>query len=108
MIMDGAKEQVMGMFRRKCRETGIQVKQTERYTPWSNAAEAAIRELKKGVGRQMVRLKAPTKRLWDNCLEREAYVRSLTAHMHGPSILRVLMMRRKELLQSKVLIQWLP
>jgi hypothetical protein len=29
MIMDGAKEQVMGMFRRKCREAGICVKQTE-------------------------------------------------------------------------------
>ena len=27
----------------------------------------------------MVRSKAP-KRLWDDCLEREAYVRSLTAH----------------------------
>ena len=79
MIMDGAKEQVMGMFRRKCREAGVHVKQTEPYTPWSNAAESAIRELKKGVGRQMVRSKAP-KRLWDDCLEREAYVRSLTAH----------------------------
>ena len=55
------------------------MKQTEPYTPWSNAAESAIRELKKGVGRQMVRSKAP-KRLWDDCLEREAYVRSLTAH----------------------------
>ena len=55
------------------------MKQTEPYTPWSNAAEAAIRELKKGVGRQMVRSKAP-KRLWDNCSEREAYVRSLTTH----------------------------
>jgi hypothetical protein len=79
MIMDGAKEQVMGMFRHKCREAVIRVKQTEPYTPWSNAAEAAIRELKKGVGRQMVRSRAP-KRLWDDCLEREAYVRSLTAH----------------------------
>jgi hypothetical protein len=79
MIMDGANEQTRGQFRRKCREAGIRVKQTEPYTPWSNAAEAAIRELKKGVGRQMVRSRAP-KRLWDNCLEREAYVRSLTAH----------------------------
>ena len=78
--MDGANKQVMGMFRRKCREAGIWVTQTEPYTPWSNAAETAIRELKKGVGRQMVRLKAPAKRLWDNCLEQEAYVRSLTAH----------------------------
>ena len=79
MIMDGAREQVMGQFRRKCRETGIRVKQTEPHTPWSNAAESAIRELKKGVGRAMVRSRAP-KRLWDDCLEREAYIRSLTAH----------------------------
>ena len=78
MIMDVAVDQVMGMFRRKCREAEIRAKQTEPYTPWSNAAEAAIRELKKGVGRQMVRSKAP-KRLWHDCLEREAYVRSLTA-----------------------------
>ena len=69
----------MGMFHRKCSESGIRVKQTEPYTPWSNAAEAAIRELKKGVGQQMVQSKAP-KKLWDNCLEREAYVHSLTAH----------------------------
>ena len=79
LIMDNAKEQLLGEFRRKCREVGARVKQTEPYSPWSNAAEAAIRELKRGVGRQMVRSKAP-KRLWDHCLEREAYVRSLTAH----------------------------
>jgi Reverse transcriptase (RNA-dependent DNA polymerase) len=79
MIMDNAREQTMGLFRRKCREAGVHVKQTEPHSPWSNAAEAAIRELKKGVGRQMVRSAAP-KRLWDDCLEREAYVRSFTAH----------------------------
>lgn len=80
LIIDGAKEQIsMGLFRHKCRESGAQVKQTEPYIPSSNAAEAAIRELKKGVGQQMVRSKAP-KRLWDDCLESEAYVRSLTAH----------------------------
>ncbi|KAI2502051.1 Reverse transcriptase (RNA-dependent DNA polymerase) [Fragilaria crotonensis] len=79
IIMDGAREQTMGLFRKKCREVSVHVKQTEPHTPWSNAAEAAIRELKKGVGRQMVRSRAP-KRLWDDCLEREAYVRSFTAH----------------------------
>ncbi|KAI2513194.1 Reverse transcriptase (RNA-dependent DNA polymerase) [Fragilaria crotonensis] len=72
-------EQTMSLFRRKCREAGVHVRQTEPHTPWSNAAESAIRELKKGVGRQMVRSGAP-KRLWDDCLEREAYVRSFTAH----------------------------
>ena len=69
LIMDGAKEQLLGKFRMKCREAGARIKQTEPYSPWSNAAESAIRELKRGVGR-----------LWDHCLEREAYVRSLTAH----------------------------
>ena len=79
LIMDNSKEQLLGNFRKKCREAGARVKQTEPYSPWSNSAEAAIRELKKGVGRQMVRTRSP-KRLWDHCLEREAYVRSLTAH----------------------------
>lgn len=79
MVMDGAREQTMGLFRKKCRDVSVHVKQTEPHTPWSNAAEAAIRELKKGVGRQMVRSKAP-RRLWDDCLEREAYIRSFTAH----------------------------
>jgi hypothetical protein len=69
----------MGMFRRECQKAGIRVRLTEPYTPWSNAAEAAICELKKGAGRQMVRLKAP-KRLWDDCLEQKAYVRSHIAH----------------------------
>ena len=79
MIMDGAKEQVMGDFRRKCREASCHVKQTEPHTPWSNAAEGVIRELKRGVARKMVESKAP-KRLWDDCLELEAYIRSHTAH----------------------------
>ena len=77
--MDGAKEQTMGLFRCKCRKAGARVKQTEPYTLWSNAAKAAIRELKKGFGRQMLRARAP-KRLWDDCLEREAYIRFMTAH----------------------------
>ena len=51
MVMDGAREQTMGEFQ----EVGTRVRQTEPHTPWSNTAEAAIRELKKGVGRQIVR-----------------------------------------------------
>jgi len=78
MIMDGSKEQVMGQFRHKCRQAGSHVKQTEPYSAWQNAAEGAIRELKRGSGREMVRSRAP-KRLWDDCLERQALVRSCTA-----------------------------
>ena len=44
LVMDNAKEQIMGEFRCKAREMGCHVKQTEPYTPWSNAAENAIRE----------------------------------------------------------------
>lgn len=78
MIMDGAKEQIMGQFRHKCRQAGSHVKQTEPYSAWQNASEGAIREMKRGSGRDMVSSQAP-KRLWDYCLERQGYVRSLTA-----------------------------
>jgi hypothetical protein len=40
--------------------------------------EGGVRELKRGVGRQIMRSGFP-KRLWDDCLVREAYVRSKTA-----------------------------
>ena len=46
IVMDGAKEQTMGSFRKKAKEMGACVKQTEPYSPWSNACEAAIRETK--------------------------------------------------------------
>lgn len=72
MIMDGVKEHTMGNFRMKCREAGFWVKQTKPYTAWSNAAKAAIRELKKGFLWQIVQSKAP-KRLWDGCVEWEGF-----------------------------------
>ena len=43
MVMDGAREQVHGDFRRKNREVGTHVKQTEPHLPWMNASEGAIR-----------------------------------------------------------------
>ena len=46
LIMDGAREQVMGEFRQKARQADCQVKQTEPYSPSQNAAEGIIRELK--------------------------------------------------------------
>ena len=52
MSMAGAREQIFGEFRRKFREAGCHKKQTEPYSPWQNAAEGTIRELKKGVGRK--------------------------------------------------------
>jgi hypothetical protein len=45
--VDGSKEQVMGDFRRLASDAGCKVVQVEPYTPHSNQAEVAIRELKK-------------------------------------------------------------
>ena len=75
MIMDGSKEQTMGEFRRKTRQAGCHVKQTEPYSPWQNAAEGAIRELKKGTTRKMLRTGSP-KVLWDDCMELESEIQS--------------------------------
>jgi hypothetical protein len=40
--------------------------------------EGGVRELKRGVGRQILRAGCP-KRFWDDCVIREAYVRSHTS-----------------------------
>ena len=68
----------MGEFRQKARQADCQVKQTEPYSPWQNAAEATIKELKKGTGRKMIRTGSP-KVLWDDWLELEAEIQSTTA-----------------------------
>jgi hypothetical protein len=78
MVMDGAKAKVEGEIRIKLRDTGCHSKQTEPHTQSSNMGEGAVRELKKGLGRQMLRSGCP-KRLWDDCIIREAYVRSHTS-----------------------------
>ena len=78
IVMDGSKEQTMGDFRKKARQMDCRVKQTEPYSPWQNAAEGAIREVKRGAGRKMIKTRSPAK-LWDHCLELEGYIRSNTA-----------------------------
>ena len=60
---------------------GAHIKQTEPHSPWQNAAELAIRELKKGAGRKAAKAKSP-KKLWDHALELESYIRSNTAITH--------------------------
>jgi hypothetical protein len=75
MVVDGAQAQVEGYFRRKLCDTGCHIKQTEPHIQSSNMGEGAVHELKKGVGRQMMRFGCP-KRFWDDCIIREAYVRS--------------------------------
>jgi hypothetical protein len=44
----------MGEFRKKCRDAGTHVHQTEPYSPWQDHAELAIRELKKKKTRRVL------------------------------------------------------
>ena len=53
MIMDGSKEQTLGRIKKKCQDADCRIKQTKLYSPWQNAAESAIRELKKAAGRKI-------------------------------------------------------
>ena len=59
----------------------INIKQTEPHSPWQNAAELTIRELKKGAGRKAMKAGSP-KKLWDHALQLESYIRSNTAISH--------------------------
>jgi hypothetical protein len=77
MVMDGDKAKIEGEFRRILCDVGCHIKQTEPHTQSSNMGEGAVRELKKCVGRQMLRSGCP-KRCWDDCIIREAFVRSHT------------------------------
>ena len=42
MVMDGAREQIYGKFKMKCREASVYVKQIEPHSPWQDAAENVI------------------------------------------------------------------
>jgi hypothetical protein len=73
-VMDGAKTQTEGDFKRKLCDAGCHITQTEPHTQSSNMGEGGLRELKRGVGRKMLRSGCPN-RLWNDCIIREAYVR---------------------------------
>ena len=55
LVMDGSKEQTLGEFRKKCRDAGVHVHQTEPHSPWQDRAELTIRELKKKTDRAMLK-----------------------------------------------------
>jgi hypothetical protein len=59
MILDGSKEQVEGVFRRKLKEVNCHIHVTEPYSPWQHATEGCIRKLKQGVSCKMIRTGAP-------------------------------------------------
>ena len=78
-IHDNTKEMLQDKFYQKLKDAACHLKKLEPYTPWSNAVEREIKELKKGAGHKLLKSRAP-KPLWDDCLDLEAYVRSNTAH----------------------------
>jgi hypothetical protein len=78
MVIDGANAQVEGQFRSKFRSSCRHIRQTGPHTQSSNMGEGGMRELKRGVGRQILRYGCP-KQFWDDCINREAYVRSHTS-----------------------------
>ena len=59
MITDNLKEQILGDFKRKLKEANCHLKITEPYSPWMQAAEGCIRELKRGVSQQVIRTGSP-------------------------------------------------
>jgi hypothetical protein len=58
--------------------TGCHIKQTETHSRSSNMGKGGVRELKRGAGWKMLCSGCP-KLLWDDCIIREAYVRSHTS-----------------------------
>jgi hypothetical protein len=55
MILDDSKEQTQGNFKRKLNEANCHMKMTEPYSPWQQATEGCILELKRGVSRKMIK-----------------------------------------------------
>jgi hypothetical protein len=79
MIMDSSKEQTLGEFSRKLKQADCHKQQTKPYSPWMNAAEGCIHELKRGASQKMLRTGSP-KTLRDHCIELEACIRSCTVN----------------------------
>jgi hypothetical protein len=49
MVNDDSKGQTKGEFQRKLKDADCHPRVTEPYSPWQQAAEGCIRELKKGI-----------------------------------------------------------
>ena len=77
MTMDNAIAQVDGHFHKKARERKCRVKCTESHTTFPNVAESIIRQVKK-LTRRKLTASGCLKRLWDDCMELESFIRSYT------------------------------
>ena len=79
IICDNAKEMALGKLNRKLKEASCHLRQTEPFTLCLNGAEREIKEQKKGSGKNLIK-SSTSKRLWDNYLELESYIRSNTVY----------------------------
>ena len=79
IICDNANEVVLGELNRRLKEAWCHSKQMEPFTLWSNATNRGIKELKKGSNRKLIKSVTP-KRFWDDGLELESYIRSITTY----------------------------
>ncbi len=79
MVFDGSNKQCKGDFKRKLHEADCHTRQTEPYSPWQQAAEGCIHELKRGVSHKMIKTGFP-RVLWNHCIELEGLIRSLTSN----------------------------
>jgi hypothetical protein len=59
MVTNDSKEQTKGEFCQKLKEADCHPRVTEPYSPWQQAAEGCIRELKRGSSRKMIKTGSP-------------------------------------------------
>ncbi len=59
MVFDDLNERCKGDFKRKLHKADCHARQTEPYSPWQQAAEGCIRELKCGVSHKMIKTGFP-------------------------------------------------
>ena len=74
IVVDGAREQVMGKFKEDCQDATFQVQELKYNTPWANRDEGAVRENKGAARCAMKKSDFPAK-LWDYCAELKAKIR---------------------------------
>ncbi len=79
MVFDGSKEQCQVDFKRNLCKADCHARQTEPYSPWQQATEGCICELKRGVSHKMIKTGSP-RVLWDHCIELKAYICSLASN----------------------------
>ena len=81
LVTDGGKELIYGRAQETCTEYRIQQKYTVPYSPWQNAAEASIKEIKKGTRRKL-RLTGAPRRTWSYAAKWVTDVRRFIANDH--------------------------